>query len=536
MPISLPISSNTTRQNILDFLDKGTATDRIRGKLVIDPKTKETHVELHLKPKGRPNPFNQLFGITRQKREAGVLGLKGAFKAAGVDADLVLGNLVTLERSVTVGEVRTNAHAEASAAQELLAAQKLANAAQLEEDGKMEVGGEIYTKIGLVGEGAFGQVWKARDDKTGEIVAIKCVPIEEETLRKVALREVEMMRRAGASGSPHVARLIGTSQDDNKQLRIAMEYLPMDMTKVASKLDHLAETNPELADAMRLKYLYQMGMGLQAVNDANLVHLDFKLENVMVDGNDVAKVIDFGTTQNAGKMVREADIENPRNQAPEIFMQREQKKGQRQKFTETLKVITHERAASAGHIAELTRLFDATSRFELKTTMDTFALGVAAFRLFFGENPFDHAVFSSAVENEMADYVQNPDAGLGVTGWLDQKYEKYGTNFSQHPMAGLIDALMQGDESKRLNLQAACEHIKLVAGKSMNQVMPKLAKLPDADAPKAIPALESIRPRMEADQKEAAALDQLDSLGKDLTKAQHELQDRAEDLGIEDVE
>ena len=498
MPISLPISSHTTRQDILDFLDKGEATDRIRGKIVTDPTTGKEHVELHLKPKGRPNPFNQLFGITRQKREAGVEGLKGAFNAAGVNANLVLRDLVNLERSVTVGEVRANAHEEAMGAEALLAAQHLANAEQLEAAGKMEVGGKIYTKLELVGEGAFGQVWKAKDDATGEIVAIKCVPIGEGTLR-----EVKMMRTAGKSGSPHVARLIGTSQDD-KQLRIAMEYLPMDMSKVASKLDHLALANPELAEAMRLKYLYQMGMGLQAVNDANLVHLDFKLENVMVDGNDVAKVIDFGTTQDAGTMVRQTDTENPRNLAPEAFMQRNEKKEQRQKFTATLKVINRERAASAGHIEELTTLFDDTSRFKLKTTMDTFALGVAAFRLFFGEIPFDDAELASAVENEMADYVQDciqsPDAGLGVTGWLDRKY---GTNFSKHEMAGLIDALMQGDESKRLNLQAACEQINLVAGKKMNRDMPKLADLDDpADAPGAVPIL---RAQREA-QKEAAKL------------------------------
>lgn len=53
-----------------------------------------------------------------------------------------------------------------------------------------------YEIQGLVGEGAFGIVYKARNKDTGEIVAIKKFKEEDtdEELRKNTLREVKMLR------------------------------------------------------------------------------------------------------------------------------------------------------------------------------------------------------------------------------------------------------------------------------------------------------------------------------------------------------
>lgn len=53
-----------------------------------------------------------------------------------------------------------------------------------------------YEIQGLVGEGAFGIVYKAKNKETGEVVAIKKFKEEDtdEELRKNTLREVKMLR------------------------------------------------------------------------------------------------------------------------------------------------------------------------------------------------------------------------------------------------------------------------------------------------------------------------------------------------------
>ena len=46
----------------------------------------------------------------------------------------------------------------------------------------------MYEKIEIVGSGASGVVWKARNTETGELVALKCVPASEACDEGVSVR------------------------------------------------------------------------------------------------------------------------------------------------------------------------------------------------------------------------------------------------------------------------------------------------------------------------------------------------------------
>lgn len=64
---------------------------------------------------------------------------------------------------------------------------------------------ERYEKLGKVGEGSYGVVFKCRNKDTGQIVAIKKFLESEEdpVIRKIALREVRMLKvRGGLRGAP----------------------------------------------------------------------------------------------------------------------------------------------------------------------------------------------------------------------------------------------------------------------------------------------------------------------------------------------
>lgn len=57
---------------------------------------------------------------------------------------------------------------------------------------------EKYEKIGKIGEGSYGVVFKCRNRDTGQIVAIKKFLESEDdpVIKKIALREILMLKEA----------------------------------------------------------------------------------------------------------------------------------------------------------------------------------------------------------------------------------------------------------------------------------------------------------------------------------------------------
>lgn len=60
---------------------------------------------------------------------------------------------------------------------------------------------ERYEKLGKLGEGSYGVVFKCRNRETGQIVAIKKFLESEEdpVIRKIALREIRMLKVGGTA-------------------------------------------------------------------------------------------------------------------------------------------------------------------------------------------------------------------------------------------------------------------------------------------------------------------------------------------------
>uniref|UniRef100_A0A668AB25 cyclin-dependent kinase n=1 Tax=Myripristis murdjan TaxID=586833 RepID=A0A668AB25_9TELE len=145
---------------------------------------------------------------------------------------------------------------------------------------------EKYEKIGKIGEGSYGVVFKCRNKDTGQIVAVKKFVESEDDpiIKKIALREIRMLKQLKHA---NLVNLIEVFRRKRK-LHLVFEYC--DHT-VLNELDRYPRGVPEhLVKSITWQTL-------QAVNfchKQNCIHRDVKPENILITKHQVIKLCDFG--------------------------------------------------------------------------------------------------------------------------------------------------------------------------------------------------------------------------------------------------
>jgi cyclin-dependent kinase len=89
---------------------------------------------------------------------------------------------------------------------------------------------EKYQKMDKIGEGTYGVVYKAKDTKTSEIVALKKIRLqaEEEGIPSTAIREISLLKELQHKNIVRLLDVIHTS----KKLTLVFEFLDQDLKKV----------------------------------------------------------------------------------------------------------------------------------------------------------------------------------------------------------------------------------------------------------------------------------------------------------------
>jgi hypothetical protein len=146
---------------------------------------------------------------------------------------------------------------------------------------------ERFTLLTELGRGGMGVVWKARDEETGSIVALKLLRetyAEDPDYVVRFERELDLLRRIK---SEHVVRVLGFGVRD-KTPYLALEYV--DGPSLHQSLaTHGPYTWPE-ARAL----LIQIAQGLVDAHTADVLHRDVKPSNVLIGTDGLAKLTDFG--------------------------------------------------------------------------------------------------------------------------------------------------------------------------------------------------------------------------------------------------
>ncbi|HET8938690.1 MAG TPA: protein kinase [Polyangiales bacterium] len=146
-----------------------------------------------------------------------------------------------------------------------------------------------YEQREVIGEGAYGIVYRAVDLATGEPLALK----ELRHVGPASLARFKLeFRTVQEVHHPNLVRLDQLFEEDGTWL-IAMELVPGDdlLSHVYSDSDPLGFDEPKLRAAFR-----QLADGLTALHAASLLHRDLKPSNVRVTAAGRVVVLDFGLT------------------------------------------------------------------------------------------------------------------------------------------------------------------------------------------------------------------------------------------------
>ncbi|KAL7449477.1 hypothetical protein ACHAWC_001535, partial [Mediolabrus comicus] len=151
---------------------------------------------------------------------------------------------------------------------------------------------KVYEIGDVIGEGGFGQVYRAKRRSNGKQVALKRIP-KEWTESDEFQREVNALCRLNdvAGGHPHICQMYDVFEDDDEY------WLSMELIEGGEVFEHLIE-NGAYSEAMAATFLRQFAEGLAFMHSAGVVHADLKPENLMLSSWDEekaeVKLVDFG--------------------------------------------------------------------------------------------------------------------------------------------------------------------------------------------------------------------------------------------------
>lgn len=148
-----------------------------------------------------------------------------------------------------------------------------------------------FELLARVGQGSMSKVWRARDSMTGRMLAVKVldkVKTERFEARFIGLKKPSEGEIAASLQHPNIVRTIeyGTTINDE-------QYLVMDFVEGLS-LSYLVDVQNEQMRDNCLNYIIQFGEAVDYLHRQNWIHRDLCPRNVMVDPDNMVKLIDFG--------------------------------------------------------------------------------------------------------------------------------------------------------------------------------------------------------------------------------------------------
>lgn len=145
-----------------------------------------------------------------------------------------------------------------------------------------------YEKIRRIGEGTFGVVYKARDRRTGEIVALKKLRMDRERdgMPVTSVRELRVLQTCKHPNLVELKRVVTGSKLDS--VFLVFEYCEHDLGRLVDTMPHPFHES-EVKCLMR-----QLLEALVYLHDRWVMHRDIKMSNLLFTNRGQLKLCDFG--------------------------------------------------------------------------------------------------------------------------------------------------------------------------------------------------------------------------------------------------
>jgi tetratricopeptide (TPR) repeat protein len=146
---------------------------------------------------------------------------------------------------------------------------------------------ERYQILELLGQGGMGKVYKAKDIKLNEEVALKLLNPEIATEERTIERFRNELKIARKITHKNVCR-VHDFHEDKETPYITMVYVP------GESLKEFIKKEGKLSEETAIRISKQICRGLSEAHDLGVIHRDLKPSNIMIDEKDNVTIMDFG--------------------------------------------------------------------------------------------------------------------------------------------------------------------------------------------------------------------------------------------------
>jgi serine/threonine protein kinase len=157
---------------------------------------------------------------------------------------------------------------------------------------------ERYKKIGRIGEGTYGIVYKARNKETGQLVALKrCLPHHESSdgFPVTTLREIATLRHC--QDHPHIVQLQEVAVSSSRSgVFLVFEYCNQDLAAIIDAFYASRHKSP-FSEPQAKRLISQLLSALAFLHDHRILHRDLKLSNLLYTETGDLKLADFGLSR-----------------------------------------------------------------------------------------------------------------------------------------------------------------------------------------------------------------------------------------------